>query len=208
MGAGGAELGQLVHPRPLGIGEPQALAHFVEDLADGVVAGLAEGRDLAVLDGEERAVAAREHEAHEAVRGRRGRLGIAGRAQEGGVEVPFQVVDGVEGPVPGESDGLADRQPHQQRAHETGAAGRRHHVHVRNGDAGPFQRLAAHRGPVGEVLARGDLRAPRRRRAGGRRAGWRPPRRAPALRRRARRRRCRRRRFRCRGREGEAWWGV
>src|SRR6185295_3413219 len=66
VGAGRSPLGQLVDLRALGVGKTEALADLVEDLADGVIARLAQGRDLAILHREERGVAAREHQAYEA----------------------------------------------------------------------------------------------------------------------------------------------
>ena len=137
-----------------------------------------------------------------------GAAGSPGAAEEGGVEVPFQVMDGVEGAAAGEGDRLADRQPDEQRAHQARTAGGGHHLDVAQADPGPLQRLA--RSPPASwpgARARRS-RAPRRRRGGARRAGWRPPTRAPARRRRARRRRCRRRRSRCRGRGGGPCGGV
>ncbi len=152
-----APFGELVHLRSLGIGEAQALAHLVEHLAHGVVPRLPEGGDGAVRHLEQGGVTARDHQAREAGGRRRGRDGVARRAQEGREEVTFQVMDGVEGASAREGDGLAERQPHEEGSHQTGTAGGGHHLDVREGDARPLQGLAAHRRPVGEMLAGGDL---------------------------------------------------
>ena len=81
----------------------------------------------------------------------------AGVFDQSGVEVGFEVVDGHEGHVPHQRQGLGGADPDQQRADQAGADGGSDGIEVRTGDPGLDQRLGDDRGQQVDVGPAGDL---------------------------------------------------
>ena len=122
---------------------------------------------------------ARDDEPDEALGKRRRRAAVGG--EPGGVEVTFEVVDGEKRQAARPGEGASERQPDEERADEPRPRGRGDRADVVDRHPGARQGLCVDRRPVGELLARGELRhdaaiGPVHRELGGDHRGEHPPR--------------------------------
>ncbi len=78
--------------------------------------------------------------------------------EQGGQNMPFHVVNPGQRDTARVGDGLPRREPHQQRADQSGSAGDRHPLNFRQGNATLCQRFLDHHRNRFQVFARGEFR--------------------------------------------------
>ena len=150
------ELGQAIDLGAGREGQADTMADLVEGLADRVVPGLGQAGHGArrTVDGEQARVAARNDQADHRLGHRPARAVGPEQRRE---EVALQVMHGKEGHAERVADRLAEREPDEKRAHQTGPARRRDGADVGPVHAGLLKRRRRHPGPVAQVFARRRL---------------------------------------------------